>query len=136
LFPGFRKRDGWVLWFGSRRVYRDNSASNPRLKPTCQVGHASVMHFETAVVVRAPLLQSVIRARQRNRSIEYFESRSRRAVVSSRKRAIATAHSSRRYLHIEAVFVFVGRLDHWFAASGQARCGPATFTIERKGIQT
>jgi hypothetical protein len=30
------------------------------------------------------------------------------------------AHSARRYQHIEAVFVFAGRLDHWFAASGQA----------------
>jgi hypothetical protein len=38
-----------------------------------------------------------------------------------RKRAIATAHSAGRYLHIEAVFVFGGRLDHWSAASGQAR---------------
>ena len=31
------------------------------------------------------------------------------------------AHSARRYQHIEAVFVFAGRLDHWFAASGQAK---------------
>jgi hypothetical protein len=38
-----------------------------------------------------------------------------------RKRAIAAAHSPRRYLHIEAVFVFGGRLDHLSAASGQAR---------------
>jgi len=94
------------------------------------------MHFETAVVVRAPLLQSVIRARQRNRSIEYFESRSRRAVVSSRKRAIATAHSSRRYLHIEAVFVFVGRLDHWSAASGQTRNIQQHSHSKEKGITT
>jgi hypothetical protein len=36
-------------------------------------------------------------------------------------RAIAAAHSSRRYLHIEAIFVFGGRLDHLSAASGQAR---------------
>jgi hypothetical protein len=33
---------------------------------------------------------------------------------------IATAYSARRYLHIEAVFVFGGRLDHW-SASGQIR---------------
>jgi hypothetical protein len=38
-----------------------------------------------------------------------------------RKRAIAAAHSLRRYLHIEAVFVFGGRLDHLSAASGQAK---------------
>src|ERR1700723_846671 len=31
------------------------------------------------------------------------------------------AHSARRYQHIEAVFVFAGRLDHWFDASGQAK---------------
>jgi hypothetical protein len=30
------------------------------------------------------------------------------------------AHSARRYQHIEAVFVFGGRLDHLSAASGQA----------------
>jgi hypothetical protein len=38
-----------------------------------------------------------------------------------RWRAIATAHSPRRYQHIEAVFVFGGRLDHLSAASGQAK---------------
>src|ERR1700723_4197750 len=31
------------------------------------------------------------------------------------------AHSARQYQHIEAVFVFAGRLDHWFDASGQAK---------------
>jgi hypothetical protein len=28
------------------------------------------------------------------------------------------AHSPRRYLHIEVLFVFDGRLDHWSDASG------------------
>jgi hypothetical protein len=32
-----------------------------------------------------------------------------------------SCHSARWYLHIEAVFVFEGRLDHWSAASGQGR---------------
>jgi hypothetical protein len=42
-------------------------------------------------------------------------------LVRLRKRVIAAAYSARRYLHIEAVFVFGGRLDHLSAASGQAR---------------
>jgi hypothetical protein len=53
--------------------------------------------------------------------VEYLGNRSRRAVVRLRKTAIAAAYSPRRYLHIEAVFVFDGRLDHLSAASGQAK---------------
>jgi hypothetical protein len=72
-------------------------------------------------VVRDHLLQPAVHARQRDALVEYLENRSCRAVVRSRKSAIVAAYSPRRYLHIEAVFVFGGRLDHWSAASGQAR---------------
>jgi hypothetical protein len=53
--------------------------------------------------------------------VDYLKNRSRRAVIRLRWRAIAAAHRPRRYLHIEAVFVFGDRLDHLFAASGQAK---------------
>jgi hypothetical protein len=46
------------------------------------------------------------------------------------EREIAAAHSPSRYLHIEAVFVFDGWLEHLSAASGQARRRTRTFTIE------
>jgi hypothetical protein len=72
-------------------------------------------------VLRIRLLQSAIGARQRESLIKYLKNRSCRAVVRLRWRAIAAAYSPRRYLHIEAVFVFGGRLDHLSAASGQAK---------------
>jgi hypothetical protein len=46
------------------------------------------------------------------------------------------AHSARRYLHMEAVFVFGGALDHLSARAGNAKRRTA-FTIEdEKGIQS
>jgi hypothetical protein len=71
--------------------------------------------------LRVGLLQSAIGTRQSESSIKYLENRSRRAVVGLQKRAIAAAYSPRRYLHIEAVFVFGDWLDHLSAASGQAK---------------
>jgi hypothetical protein len=70
--------------------------------------------------VRNHLPHSEVRARRRDPSVEYLKNRSRRAVIRLRRRAIAASHRPCRYLHIEAVFVFGARLDHLFAASGQA----------------
>jgi hypothetical protein len=80
--------------------------------------------------LRVGLLQSAIGTRQSESSIKYHENRSRRAVVGLQKRAIAAAYSPRRYLHIEAVFVFGDWLDHLSAASGRPSGEPAIFTIE------
>jgi hypothetical protein len=57
---------------------------------------------------------------QHNPLFEYRKSMARsRHPGCGRERG--RAHSARRYQHIEAVFVFGGWLDHWFAASGQAK---------------
>jgi hypothetical protein len=83
--------------------------------------------------LRGHLLQPAIRGRQRDPLVEYPGID--RAALSSgcRRRTIAGAHSPRRYLHIEAVFVFGGRLDHLSAASGQAKRRTRTFII-KEGI--
>jgi hypothetical protein len=49
-----------------------------------------------------------------------IENNLRRAVARLPIRSIAGAHSPRRYLHIEAVFVFDSQADHLSVASGQA----------------
>jgi hypothetical protein len=45
---------------------------------------------------------------------------------------IAAAYSARRYLHIEAVFVFGGRLDHLSAASGQCQAASPQYSHSKK----
>jgi hypothetical protein len=46
------------------------------------------------------------------------------------------AYSARRYLHIEAVFVFSGQLDHVSAASGPAKRQARNIHNRKKRIQT
>jgi hypothetical protein len=95
------------------------------------------MRFQGSGSLAQPLLQLAIRTRQRGSLVEYLENRSRRAAVRLRKRAIAAAHSPRRYLYIEAEFVFGGLLDHLSAASGQAKRRTRNIHNRRlKGIQT
>jgi hypothetical protein len=79
----------------------DNPPGCRGLNPTREADHRSVMRFQSASsFARPPASASDSHAPMRS------------------NRAIAAAYSPRRYLHIEAIFVFTGRLDHLSVASG------------------
>jgi hypothetical protein len=136
LFPVFRKRDGWVLVFGSRRVYAIFWRQQ-RFQPSVEAnlrGRSRICDaiFEAVAVVRCPLLQSAIRARQRNPSIEYLKCRSHHAPFRcGRERSPQPIGRADTCILKRYLFSLVG----WII--GLPRAGrPAPFTLERKGIPT